>query len=363
MIIQTREPQGGYTIVELIVAMTIGLFILAGLVTVFANNSRTRNEIERANQQTENGRYALQLLSDDLHNAGYFAEFNPGTVALTDSQLQASGVPATIPDPCATDVPSLISGVAMPVQGYDNPATESIPTCVSDVRPGTDILVVRRASTCAVGDVGCDPAVAGAPYFEASACETELQQHGTGHFILDTDTTTYTVHKMHCAANAAWHQYRTHIYFVANNDKPNDGIPTLKRAELGAGAFTVVPLVEGVENLQIEYGVDAPLPTTIVPAPTTTGAPAVYTTNPGAYNGCAGSDCISNWRNTVAAKIQILARNTTATPSYVDGKTYTLGLLADGATSNTVGPFNDGFKRHAYDGVVWLTNVSGRNAP
>ena len=75
------------------------------------------------------------------------------------------------------------------------------------------------------------------------------------------------------------YQFRTHIYFIANNDKPGDGIPTLKRAELGPGAFTIVPLVEGVENLQLEYGLDTAVPTT--------GTPAVYTADPNTYNGCA----------------------------------------------------------------------------
>jgi type IV pilus assembly protein PilW len=356
MAIETRKAQDGYTIVELMVAMTIGLMILATLVTVFANNSRARVEIDRANQQTENGRYALQLLSDELHNAGYFAEFNPGTVSSPDSQLQPN-VPTAIPDPCATDVTSLNSNVAVPVQGYDNATAGNIPGCLANVRAGTDILVVRRASTCAVGDAGCDPLVAGAPYFEASTCDTELQQTGTGHFVLDKSTATLTnaVHQIHCTTASGWHQYRTHIYFVANDDKPNDGIPTLKRAELGAGGFTIVPLVEGVENLQIEYGLDTTAPTS--------GMPAVYTADPGIYNGCAPADCVSYWRNTVAAKIHLLARNNTTTPGYVDDKTYALGLMADGITPKNVGPYNDAFKRHAYEAVVWLTNVSGRNAP
>lgn len=355
MTIQSRTAQAGYTIIELMVAITLGLMILATLVTIFDRNNRARAEIERANQQTDNGRFALQLLSDELHNAGYFAEFNPGTVINPDSQLLPS-IPTTIPDPCASDVASLNSNIAVPVQGYDNPPSASVPGCLSDVRARTDILVVRRASTCAIGDPGCDPLVAGAPYLEASTCDSELQQASTGHFVLDTNAANLTnaVHRMHCATASAWHQYRTHIYFVANNDKPNDGVPTLKRAELGAGGFTIVPLVEGVENLQIEYGLDTTVPTT--------GMPAVYTAAPGIYNGCAPAACVNYWRNTVAAKVHVLARNTTATPGYVDSKTYTLGLLADGVTPNTLGPYNDGFKRHAYDGVAWLTNVSGRNA-
>jgi type IV pilus assembly protein PilW len=111
--------------------------------------------------------------------------------------------------------------------------------------------------------------------------------------------------------------------------------------------------VEGIENVQIEYGLDTSAPTT--------GAPAVFTADPDSYNGCAGSTCVGYWQHTVAAKISLLARNTTTTPGYLDTKIYALGLNADG-TVNTVGPAGDGYKRHAYESVVRLNNTSGRYA-
>jgi type IV pilus assembly protein PilW len=346
----TGRPRGcqrGVTIIELMVSMTIGLLLLAGLTSIFANNSRARGEIERANQQTENGRYAAQLLIDDLHNAGYLAEFNPALFLLS--------TPATKPDPCDTSVAGLNSALAIAVQGYDNAA--NAPTCLSDVRAGTDILVVRRASTCAVGASGCDRYVAGDPYFQASECNSSSELSSgkvSGYYILDTNPASFILHQKDCVTVASQYQYRTHIYFVAKDDQSGDGIPTLKRVELGAGTSTIVPLVEGVENLQIEYGVDTSVPTT--------GTPAVFTANPDIYNGCLPAVCVGYWRNTVAAKINILTRSTTTTPGYVDTKIYTLGLNADG-TVNAVGPFGDGYKRHAYESDATLINSSGRNTP
>jgi len=345
----TRED--GFTIVELMVAITLGLVILAGLTTIFVNNSQTRSEVERVNQQTENGRYAMQLLTDDLRNAGYLAEFNPAPLA----------TPTTKPDPCATDLPTLNVALPVAVQGYDNGA--GAPTCLSDLRAGTDILVIRRAGTCAVGETNCDALVSGAPYFQASGCSsaTELSSTNiTDYYALDTNLTNLTRHQRDCnppttaGTLAPYHQYRTHIYFVSNNDKSGDGIPTLKRAELGASGFTIVPLVEGIENLQIEYGIDTAVPTL--------GTPAVFTAAPDNYNACAGVTCVGYWRNTVAAKVNLLARNTTISGGYSDSKTYSLGLNADG-TLNTVGPFNDQYKRHVYTSEVRLNNSAARNTP
>lgn len=336
--------QIGYTIIELMIAITISLIILASLVSIFANNSRTRGEIERANQQTENGRYALQLITDDLHNAGYLAEFNPALLV----------TPAAKPDPCDTSVAGLNSALPIAVQGYDNGA--NAPTCLNDLRVGTDILVVRHASTCAVGSAGCDPIGVGDPYFQASGCNSAAELSSgnvANYYVLDTNAANFTLHQKDCATLAAQYQYRTHIYFVANDDKAGDGIPTLMRAELGGGIFTIMPLVEGVENLQIEYGLDTSVPTT--------GAPAVYTADPDGYAGCAASPT-KCWQNTVAAKINVLTRNTTITQGYVDSKVYTLGLKADG-TANVVGPFNDAYKRHTNESVVTLNNPAGRNTP
>jgi type IV pilus assembly protein PilW len=337
--------QFGYTIIELMIAITISLMILASLVAIFANNSRTRVEIERANQQTENGRYALQLIVDDLHNAGYLAEFNPGPLP----------TPAAKPNPCDATVAGLNTALPIAVQGYDNGA--NAPACLNDLRAGTDILVVRHASTCAVGSAGCDANLAGAPYFQTSGCDNAAELASgniADSFRLDTNPANFTLHQNLCVLLAAQYRYLTYIYFVANDDKAGDGIPTLMRAELGAAGFTIMPLVEGVENLQIEYGLDTSSPTA--------GSPAVYTADPDSYNGCTPAVCVGYWRNTVAAKINVLTRNTTATQGYVDSKTYTLGLNFDGSV-NTVGPFNDGYKRHAYESVVTLNNIAGRNTP
>ncbi|MBC7453122.1 MAG: PilW family protein [Massilia sp.] len=332
--------------IEMMVALAISLVLLMGLSSIFVSSLRSGAEIERANQQIENGRYAIQLLSDDLRNAGQLAGFSPGPLA----------TPALKPDPCATDLATLKAALPIAVQGYDNAAV--VPSCISDVLAGTDILVIRRASTCAIGEANCDAAVAGAPYFQASGCSsaTELSStNATNYFALDTATTNLILHQKDCVTPAAVYRYRTHIYFVAANDKLGDGIPTLKRAELGVAGFTIVPLVAGIQNLQIEYGIDSAVPTT--------GTPALYTADPDSVGSCAGLACVTYWRNTVAAKVIVLARNTSLSSGYTDKqKVYSLGQKFNGS-AHTVGPFDDGYRRHLYQAVVRLNNTAGRNTP
>jgi type IV pilus assembly protein PilW len=131
-----------------------------------------------------------------------------------------------------------------------------------------------------------------------------------------------------------------HIYFVANNYKSGDGIPTLKRVELGPSGFSIVPLVEGIENLQIEYGVDN------LTSPT--GAPATFTASP-------ASDLAM--RNIVAAKIHLLARSPTPSAGYADTRTYALGSTV----SYTPSGADATYKRHVYEATVRINNTAGRN--
>ncbi len=369
-----RAIHRGFSLIELMIAITLGLLIMTGLISIFVKNSQARSEIERSNRQLESGRYAMTVLTEDLRMAGFLAAFNsyssiifPNAPPLGPDAALGLAAMTTMPDPCDTSVTNLNNSFFFHVQGYDNAAT--IPTCLSDVRAGSDILVVRRVSTCVAGPTaatGCDPVISGAPYFQSSNCYQvgELAQNSGGalaakdyqyYFRLNTDITAMTRHAIDCAAIANYRRYLTHIYFVANNNVAGDGVPTLKRAELGAGGFTIVPLVEGIETIQFEYGIDTD----------GDGAIDAYNANPNSYNSCVGATCIGYWLRTYAVKVNLLARNVEKSAGWTDSKTYTLGLKADG-TSNVfpaTGTYGDMYKRHAYNAAVRLDNPSGRRSP
>ncbi|MEJ2574418.1 MAG: PilW family protein [Gammaproteobacteria bacterium] len=336
-------PEEGFSLVELMVALTVGLILLAGLTSIFVSNSHTRDYIERANQQLENGSYSIKVLMADLSNAGYFAEFNP-------TQLVA---PTALPDVCDTSVANIKSSIPIHIQGYDDGAAK--PTCISDVRAGTDVLAIRRVSTCVAGSANCDPVVAGDPYFQASLCggATELGSTNPNSFYaLDTAIANLTVHKRDCTTLAALHRYETHIYFVANNDEPGDGIPTLKVAELSNGAFATSAIAEGIQNMQLEYGLDT----------NNDGVPDVYTSDPSSYATCDATTtptCVGNWQNAMAVNVHILSRSLTQEPGPPDTKTYTLGKDFSGS-SVVVGPLNDKYRRHVFESYIKLYNAVGR---
>jgi len=84
--------QAGLTLVELMVAMTISLLILAALVALFTNTSRSNREFARANGMIESGRLAIQVLEADVQHAGFW-----GTYVAAFEDQTAEGAPLDAP--------------------------------------------------------------------------------------------------------------------------------------------------------------------------------------------------------------------------------------------------------------------------
>jgi len=345
---RTRRSMAGMSIVELMIAIMLGLMVLAGLASVFASSSRSRSELERASRQIENGRYAIEILSDDLRSAGFYGELD----------LSPFAVPGALPDPCSTDPAVWGQSLRVAVQGYDNGA--SAPACIpADVQPASDVLVVRHVAGCEAGAAGCPAAVNGMPYFQAAKCGTQVASAATEYEVGIRGTAAFSRQLKDCAAAAGLRRYIVDIYYLSTNNGQGAAIPTLKRLELdplaassfaNAGGFDQVPIAEGIERMNLEYGIDTD----------NDGQPDAFTADPANYApaGCGSCNAVNNWANVVAVRINLLARSTEASPGFTDAKTYTLGLDAAGAPI-TYTP-NDAYHRHAYSTLVRVVNVSQR---
>lgn len=343
----TTRHDAGFTLVELMISIAIGLVLLLGLTTLLTNNSATRTELEKSSRQIENGRYAMQIMSNDIRLAGYYGEYT-----------FPSNTTATAPDPCDTASPGWSSApitIPTPIHGYTG--STSAPSCVTNRKSGTGILVVRRVQTASI-PAASPPA---GTYLQVSLCDTENTP-----FVLGT--TGFTLKQKDCSTAAVLRKYVNHIYYIStcNVCSPSsnpDTIPTLKRVEIEGGASSLVPLVEGIDNMQFDYGVDY-LPA----APSQDGSPDCYISNPSATNPAATplsteiatcpsgtwTDAATNWANVTAIRLHVLARNTETTAGHDDSKSYDMGL------AGTASPSHDAYKRHAYTGLVRVVNTGGR---
>jgi type IV pilus assembly protein PilW len=374
--------QRGLSLIELMVALVLGLIIVAALGQLFVNISRANLEMAKTNSQIENARFGMQFLRDDVMHAGFWGAHVPEFDDL--SRLTTpTDYPTEILDPCLAYTtpwtPEHINYlIGVPIEVHSG-APGSCGAIIEDQVPNTDILIVRHANTCEPGVGHCDDTgTAGQLYFQASLCNSD-----TDPFALTLDPNDLLDRA--CSAPAPARKFVQSIYYIRSwsSDNPvEDGIPTLVRSSFDLNGGTLaqqaaVPLVEGIERFRVEVGVDSlskPYTDTLGNVwPDGTAAdpnspiewldPDLWDTPTnrgdgipdGAFVHCPTSGCNTyQLLNVVAVKLHILARANEASPGYTDTKVYTLG------SSTALPAFNDGFKRHVFSTSVRLNNIAGR---
>jgi len=113
------RTQRGFSLVELMVAMAIGIFLMFGAVTVFTNSKRTYNENEVSSRLQENLRFASEILTHDVRMSGYYGCANtdiPSTAA-NPTKLH-SAIPAGL----ITDANHIIDPSGGGIEGWEGSA-------------------------------------------------------------------------------------------------------------------------------------------------------------------------------------------------------------------------------------------------
>jgi type IV pilus assembly protein PilW len=333
----------GFTLIELMIAVAIGLIVLAALTSFFVRTSANRTELERNSRQLENGRYAINALRDDLALAGFFADITQPATTVWNLPAACEHDPTLMgvkPDQLAPQLPAPVFVYA---NGVGAPAA-----CTPDILAGTDVIVIRRlnSETVTAASITGSAAAANQLFIQVSECASDDK---TTPYLFNTGTNAAALKlkKLDCVGLADVRRYRENLYYVRNYSvTAGDGIPTLMRVELdgdGTGVVSnAVPLVEGIENLKVDWGIDTD----------GDGAPNTWTR-------CdAATPCVAgDWSNVTGAKVFVLSRNLEPTTEYKDDKAYTLGL--SGATAAT----NDKYKRHVYSAQIGMPNRSGPREP
>src|SRR5262249_6982983 len=305
----SRAPQQGFSIVELMIAMTVGLLVLGTVAVVFTGTSRNRATLERSARLIENAQYTLDLLRSEITQAGYY------------DMLTASIVTWHVPDPCATALanlgwsppgtapppaPASIVDAPVPIAGLRG--ADATPACIPDRKAGTALLTVRYVGPA----VTARASATGAPYLQLSKCASDVSNvQNLG--VISTTPADFTLHNIDCGTFADIKRYVMRTYYVASCNRCGiDTIPTLKRAEFNGDEIIVTPVAEGIENLQFEYGIDA----------NNDGTPDRYLESVDPALGAA----FGRWSNVMAVRVYLLARSTDIEPGYQDvTKQFNLG--------------------------------------
>jgi len=309
----------GVTLVELLVAMTIGLVLIIGATQVYVDSRTAYAVNETTARLQENARYAMSILEPDIRMSGNWGLTNVsdgigGKALPTDAQL---GLGAPAASTCGVNFPLLLG---LPVQGTNDSYAA---TCAANsvAVPNADTMTVRRASTITV-----PPATASGPL---RICSTRTSG------LLVTDISGAFCQDV----NAQINNLIVNLYYV-DQSSSQAGVPSLRRKALNGAAACTAPvsaapcfqddeLVPGVEDLQVQYGVDL---TGGVGA--TSGAASEYLNA-----GATLTNLLTNAAapaQIVAVRIWLLVRSDSPESGFTDDRIYEYGdrLTNNGTTGD-----------------------------
>lgn len=315
----------GFTLIELMVAITIGLALVAGLATVLASSSSSSRTNDRTSEIQSDGRYALNSIKQELRQAGYrgytWAEPNP----VPPSSL------GTITGECGDGTGLFISNIRQGIWGA-NDSNPFSANCIPDKvdAAGGDVLVMRLLD----GTPVATP-VANTLYFRST--------YNAGEIFRGT-----TVPAKVTGNPLASFALQTYVYYVrAYTLSPTESplVPALYRVALQSdGSMSRELVASGIEQLQVQYG-------RLTTAPNTQFFDSFTAGNCPSCNldlGAAITSTPTVWDEVDSVRIWILARSATPEPGYVNTTSYVMG-------DNTY-TVNDGFRRQLFTTVVQLRN-------
>ena len=258
------HTQRGFTLIEIMVAMTIGLVISALVVTIFSASSRTYKAADTVGALQETGRVAMETIDRDVQMAG-FRGCNSNNVESSGPLVNV----ITLPN-------AYVNDLGTPIQGYEYTGpgwTPALPGVIAGAAPapaaGSDVLVVRvPVGTPATLSGAMVSATSDVPLFSAAGFNA-----GDNVFIANCDQTaafrvtgiagTSLRHIVGPNSNASLGKvfdvdalvmrFETHAYYVAPSSR-NPATETSLWMMINAGA--PVEVVEDVQGLQIQYGED-----------------------------------------------------------------------------------------------------------
>lgn len=267
--------QRGFNLIELMISMVIGLFIMAGVISLFLSNRQTFQSNQGLFQIQESMRMAFEILSRDLRHTGFTPCGNQNKVANVLNASTANGNllewvglrgvdgnTAIAPVTTGTGTGERIAGTsAILVQGVQG-ADRSVQLHTTLGTPSFTLFPDTSTSFTA-GDIlmACD--FQQATLFQVSTATANTVNYGVGGGLTPGNCQIGLGLPGRCAPtpafitynpNANLSRFMSSIWYVGNNGRTEDGGRSLYRIRIGAaGTIVTEEIVAGVNDLQITY--------------------------------------------------------------------------------------------------------------
>ena len=257
-----RYHQRGFSIVELMIAMLLGLLLMAGVLQLFSSNKTTFMGMEGIAEIQDGARAGIERMKSRIRMSGY---------------MGCSNANAIVPNNVTTGLAQIAFAPNVMVSGVDDDSA------VNAVIDGTDTITVISATAAntrlnaSMGATGSNLVIASNPYnfrendaLIITDCDTAdvfaiSSITGTGPFTVahaasntngDTINGSSNLVKAYLANNSLVMSLTNVTYSVQDTGRTDDaGNAVLGLFETPAGG-AAVEVVSGVEDMQITYGID-----------------------------------------------------------------------------------------------------------
>jgi type IV pilus assembly protein PilW len=258
--------QTGLSLIELMIAITLSILLMVGVLQVFLTSKQTYSTNNALSRVQESGRFAIDFLTYDIRNAGYKGECTGAPNILLDETNGAYN----------TDLFDLSNAI----KGWENPAVNTPAWVTAPTKANGDIIIVKHAAN-ASGSTASGNTPANANTINLTGASSIAE----GTIIIVSDPLGCDIFQNRSNDNANnitrgntgipgnknpgsfnfSHTFNNSMeiltlqsatYYIGNGA---NGLPALRRISYpigtGAGAVLNEELVDGIQDMQILYGI------------------------------------------------------------------------------------------------------------
>ncbi len=327
----SRYKHTGISLVELLVAMAVGIMLLAGIIQVYLSNYTATKMITGFSAQLENSRVAIGSVTRSLRSAGHYGGVDGNDIGAIGA-VNISGI-GSCNHAWVTNVRQPIFGYegASAIGGVTNFPANCIPS--GEYVANTDILAVRYGAASGLAPIG---GLSSAKVYLRTAISQGING---GEILLGSDSGLTSLGAGVDGVGIYNYEYKMEMYYVrpcseADCGGCDDGMPSLVRLRLDGEVLTAETLAEGVEQFQVEYGIDS--------------------NSDYVVDSYADANGVADWNQVMSARFGLVVRGDNKDSAYTDEQTYVLpgGYVYQPDTEVT------SYRRKAYSKVVQLRNMN-----
>lgn len=246
-----RTKQAGFNLVELMIALVVGVVLMASITTMFVDTKVSANRSSTVANLQQQAQLALQILVDDVRSIGSFAEFSgeplkdittpetlsldPGSCSLFPNEASRTTGKFSLPE-SANWVKAASSAILVEADCISDSSAGSDDDGGYSMASNSDVLSIARiqGTSIAVADIQ------NGYYLAVSAQQTELFKGSAPGGATSID-------------NAEFYPYLHHTYFVETHA---DEGPRLTRFARQGDKMINDLIVSNIEAFQINFGID-----------------------------------------------------------------------------------------------------------